>query len=59
MQKRTQNKAETPAIHFNERVDDDFPIHIMRNYLETKRRRYIRTTSLKSDTASAETAYFS
>lgn len=28
MQKRTQNKAETPAIHFNERVDDDFPIHI-------------------------------
>ena len=36
MQKRTQNKAETPAIHFNERVDDDFPIHIMRNYLETK-----------------------
>lgn len=36
MKKRTQNKAETPAIHFNERVDDDFPIHIMRNYLETK-----------------------
>ena len=36
MQKRTQNKAETPAIHFNERVDDDFPINIMRIYLETK-----------------------
>ena len=36
MQKRTQNKAETPAIHFNERVDDDFPINIMRNYPETK-----------------------
>lgn len=36
MQKRTQNKTEEPAQHFNERVDDDFPIHIMRNYLETK-----------------------